>query len=262
MSEIAETLQMLVLSDAGIPMAAAELAQRYGFVPTASTATLSAGELHLQWQGQVLSCCFGQGKQQQCLNLDFTAGKNQHRRLFGGGRNQPLARAVGIKAGFLPQVLDVTAGLGRDAFVLASLGCQVDMLERSPVMAALLDDALQRAASHAEVSDICQRMHLLFHDSRDYLQQLTEEQYPDTIYLDPMYPERRKSALVKKEMRLLQQLVGKDEDSGELLLLALQRANKRVTVKRPKNAEYLAGIEPHASINSPNTRYDIYLPQT
>ena len=77
--------------------------------------------------------------------LDFVRGCSGYRTRRGGGRQQPLARAVGLRQGRSPEVLDVTAGLGRDAFVLASLGCQVVLLERSPVIAALLFDALERA---------------------------------------------------------------------------------------------------------------------
>ena len=194
------------------------------------------------------------------LSIDFISGKNRHRRLFGGGKNQPLARSVGIKDKYRPDVIDVTAGLGRDAFVLATLGCKVTMLERSPVIAALLGNALGRASQDSEVAMVVARMQLIQTDSLQYLSNLAVEDLPSVIYMDPMYPHRDKSALVKKEMRIFREIIGDDEDSDRLLQLARQRVKKRVVVKRPKGASYLAELKPHAQINSKNTRYDIYMP--
>ena len=193
------------------------------------------------------------------LFIDFVDGKNRHRRLFGGGRKQPLAKAVGMKKSHNPSVFDLTAGLGRDAFVLVSLGCNVRMHERSKIISALLADALQRLSSNVELREIAQRFDLISGDSLTLLQDLTKNDFPEVIYMDPMYPEHGKSALVKKEMRIFRELVGSDEDSVELLLLAQQRCTKRVAVKRPKGSEPLGGIKPNTSIISPNTRYDIYL---
>src|SRR5690606_23122611 len=102
---------------------------------------------------------------------DFVEGALAYRRLHGGGRGQPVARAVGLKPGIYPKVLDATAGLGRDAFVLAALGCEVVMLERSPIIAALLDDALARAALESEVAPIVARMTLIQADARQWLAQ-------------------------------------------------------------------------------------------
>jgi 16S rRNA (guanine1516-N2)-methyltransferase len=193
------------------------------------------------------------------LWIDFTGGRAAHRRQFGGGRGQPLARAVGLKGGANPTVVDATAGLGRDGFVLASLGARVTLLERSPILAALLADGLARAASHAEVGGaILPRLHLVCADGRDWLRRCPATQRPEVVYLDPMYPAREKSALVKKEMRFLQALLGKDEDAPELLAAALTCASKRVVVKRPKGAPPLAGPPPSGAVVSKNTRYDIY----
>ncbi|MCG8426358.1 MAG: class I SAM-dependent methyltransferase [Chromatiales bacterium] len=190
--------------------------------------------------------------------VDFVSGKSAHRRQFGGGRGQPLARAVGLKGSELPKVLDATAGLGRDAFVLASLGCEVTLVERSPVTFALLNDGVSRALNDQTVSEIVQRFELICDDARRYLLSLDNESCPDVVYLDPMYPHRDKSALVKKEMRLFRQMVGDDLDSAELLLAARHRARKRVVVKRPAKAEFLGDLKPDAEIKSPNTRYDLY----
>lgn len=193
------------------------------------------------------------------VQVDFVSGRAAHRRRFGGGRGQPLARAIGLKQGRTPSVLDMTAGLGRDAFVLASLGCEVDMIERSPVIHALLRDGLYRAREDGETAPIAARMRLHQGDSLVLSEVALTLPRPQVVYLDPMYPHRRKSALVKKEMRLFQQLVGEDGDSAGLLVVARNTALQRVVVKRPAGAEPLAGCTPAYSISSPNTRYDVYL---
>ena len=191
--------------------------------------------------------------------IDFEQGKNAHRRQFGGGRGQPLAKAIGLKKGATPTIIDATAGFGRDAFVLANLGCQITLIERNPLIAALLDDALQRATENPEITDIIKRMSLLNKDAIEYLNQLEAQHRPDVIYMDPMYPNREKSALVKKDMRLLHQLAGPDTDSEQLLTTARNSALKRVVVKRPKSAPFVGEQKPTTSIESKNTRYDVYL---
>ena len=189
--------------------------------------------------------------------IDFEQGKNAHRRQFGGGRGQPLAKAIGLKKGATPTIIDATAGFGRDAFVLANLGCQITLIERNPLIAALLDDALQRATENPEITDIIKRMSLVNNDAIEHLNQLSQR--PDVIYMDPMYPSREKSALVKKDMRLLHQLAGPDTDSEQLLTTARSTALKRVVVKRPKSAPFVGELTPTTSIESKNTRYDVYL---
>lgn len=194
---------------------------------------------------------------------DFTEGSVDHRRKFGGGKGQMIAKAVGIKAGVYPRILDATAGLGKDAFVLASLGSCVDMIERSALVHTLLENGLQRAKEFAIQSDlellgIVQRMQLLHQTSQNYLQNLSIDQFPDVIYLDPMFPEREKSAEVKKEMSAFHSLVGKDEDADELLPLALSRVNYRVVVKRPRKAPFLNNQNPSFQLEGKSSRFDIY----
>ncbi|MDE9442709.1 16S rRNA (guanine(1516)-N(2))-methyltransferase RsmJ [Xenorhabdus bovienii] len=191
------------------------------------------------------------------IYVDFVAGTMAHRRRFGGGRGEAVAKAVGIKKGYLPTVVDATAGLGRDAFVLASIGCQVRMLERHPVVAALLDDGLQRGYQNEEIGSwLKERMTLIHTSSITALTDITPP--PDVVYLDPMYPHRQKSALVKKEMRVFQSLVGADEDADGLLEPARALAKRRVVVKRPDYAEPLAGVKASATITTKNHRFDIY----
>ena len=191
--------------------------------------------------------------------VDFTAGALAYRRRFGGGRNQPLAHAIGLKKGGNPSVLDVTAGLGRDAFVLAGLGCRVHLVERAPIIAALLHDGIERARCHHTIGALVrERMLLTVADAQAVMRDISNAERPDVVYLDPMYPARCKSALVKKEMRLLRSIVGDDEDAPKLLAAALACAQYRVVVKRPRAAVPLVGPRPAAYIAAKNTRFDIY----
>ncbi len=190
--------------------------------------------------------------------VDFVSGAVAHRRKFGGGRGQAIAKAVGLKQGENPSVVDGTAGLGRDAFVLASLGCKVTMVERHPVVAALLEDGLRRGYEDSEIGDwLQQRLSMVHASSLEALPELGLA--PDVVYLDPMYPHREKSALVKKEMRVFQSLVGADLDADGLLAPALTLAGKRVVVKRPDYAEDLDGVKPSTVIATKKNRFDVYV---
>jgi 16S rRNA (guanine1516-N2)-methyltransferase len=189
--------------------------------------------------------------------VDFVAGAMAHRRKFGGGRGEAVAKAVGIKGSYLPEVVDATAGLGRDAFVLASVGCRVRMLERNPVVAALLEDGLQRGYADAEVGPwLRDRLTLIHASSLSGLADITPR--PQVVYLDPMFPHKQKSALVKKEMRVFQSLVGPDLDADGLLEPARQLAIKRVVVKRPDYAPPLAGVATQSAVVTKSHRFDIY----
>jgi 16S rRNA (guanine1516-N2)-methyltransferase len=152
-------------------------------------------------------------------------------------------------------VLDATAGLGRDGFVLASLGCCVQCIERSAIIAALLQDGIDRLKLSETI-----KMSLIVADANDYMRHLPEAEYPDVVYLDPMYPVRTKSALVKKELRILRDIVGEDQDSNQLLHSALRIAKKRVVVKRPLPAPLLDNaIKPSVVYKGKTSRFDVYL---
>ena len=191
------------------------------------------------------------------VRVDFVSGAVAHRRLFGGGGGQMIAKAVGIQAGVRPLVLDATAGLGRDAFVLAELGCTVTLIERQPVIAALLEDGLRRAKDDPEVAAIIGQMQLLGGNAIELMSEWTGEP-PQVIYLDPMFPHRDKSALVKKEMRLFRPLVGDDDDAPALLAAALALATHRVVVKRSRKAPAIAGEAPGYVLEGKSSRFDIY----
>jgi 16S rRNA (guanine1516-N2)-methyltransferase len=191
------------------------------------------------------------------IRVDFVAGVVAHRRLFGGGNGQMIAKAVGIQSGVRPVVVDATAGLGRDAFVLARLGCAMTLIERQPVIAALLEDGLRRALADVEVGPIVAQMRLLRGNAIDLLGAWDSEP-PQVIYLDPMFPHRDKSPLVKKEMRLFRPLAGGDDDAPALLMAALALATHRVVVKRPRKALAIAGEQPGYALEGNSSRFDIY----
>ena len=196
------------------------------------------------------------------IMCQFDSGANSHRRKYGGGNGQAIAKAVGLSGKFYPNVLDLTAGLGSDGFVLAGLGCRVKLLERNAVVFSLLQDGLRRAQHVAlddsELGEVISRMTLIESDAQDFLAALTEDQCEDVFYLDPMFPERKKRAKVKKEMQAFQHIVGADQDAADLLPLALERARYRVVVKRSASADFLAGKQPSYSLEGKSTRFDIF----
>ena len=191
------------------------------------------------------------------LICDFTGGAVAHRFRFGGGCGQALPKAVGMKGGKIPMVVDATAGLGRDAFLLASLGAEVTLIERSPDMHRLLKEGLARARkTGGDMAEAINRMTLLHGDAKDLLSTLS----PEVVLVDPMHPPRKKTALVKNEMRLVREIVGTDEDSVELMKAALATASRRVVLKWPQRAEPMEGIcRASHQIVGKSTRYDVFM---
>jgi 16S rRNA (guanine1516-N2)-methyltransferase len=187
--------------------------------------------------------------------VDFVGGRLGYNRR--AGRFGRLFDAIGPRAA-AETVLDATAGLGQDAFLLAYHGYRVTAVERSPIVAALLADGLERAAATPELQEaVATRLHLVAADARDYLPSLAPAQAPAVVYLDPMYPRGKQAALVRKELRILRQLVGDDEDAGELFSAARRAARRRVVVKRMRLAPALAP-EPSRTYQGRAVRYDVY----
>jgi 16S rRNA (guanine1516-N2)-methyltransferase len=191
--------------------------------------------------------------------IDFLSGKMLYRINQAGLRKELLARTMGFKPSEHPHIVDATAGLGRDSFILASLGFEVTLLERSPILCALLQDAFLRAEKKEQIAPVIKRLHLLKEDAFHWLKKNTDS--PQVIYLDPMFPPRKKSASVKKEMVLLQELLGKDDDADKLFELALSCATVRVVVKRPRFAPNMARRLPNFSLVGKSSRFDVYLTQ-
>lgn len=205
-----------------------------------------------------LRCGAGPATERVCV--DFVGGALGYRRLRGGGRRQLIGRAMGLGRGPV-RVLDATAGLCRDAFILAALGCDVMAVERSPVLALLVRDGIARASriGDPDLSRILQRMPLRSGDARDIVAAIKPGDEPDVIYLDPMFPTSpHGSAKIKKEMRLCRTIAGDDEGAAELLACVRRVARKRVVVKRPRHASPLAP-DPSPQFNSRTTRFDVYL---
>ncbi len=191
------------------------------------------------------------------LRVDFVSGAVAHRLRFGGGRGQDLAKAMGFRSGKTPQVIDATAGLGRDSFLLASLGAQVTMIERSTRMHELLKAGIEDARLQGGVfADIIARMTLLHGDAKDLLPTLSGE----AILIDPMHPPRKTTALVKQELRQVREIVGTDEDAADLMRVALKHARQRVVLKWPAKGDPIEGI-PSCShqILGKSTRYDVFM---
>jgi 16S rRNA (guanine1516-N2)-methyltransferase len=193
------------------------------------------------------------------IGVAFGDAAMRHRRR--GGQNELLGKAVGVGKKPEMTVLDATAGLGRDAFVLADLGCSVIMCEREPVIAQMLSAALEncRKAGDVWLHNVAQRMQLIAAEASESAADMNAV---DVICLDPMFPERRKSAAVKKEMGLFQELFHRPDwqsDGDSLLLWALAQPVARVVVKRPSKAEFLAGQKPAHQISGKSVRFDVYV---
>ncbi|MEH6588839.1 MAG: class I SAM-dependent methyltransferase [Halioglobus sp.] len=192
--------------------------------------------------------------------VEFGSAAMRHRRR--GGQNELLGKAVGVGKKSPLHVLDGTAGLGKDSFVLADLGCEVLLRERNPLIAELLASGLEVASASADswLLDVITRLTLSAGDVRN----VTGSQLDmiDTVYLDPMFPARGKSASVKKEMALFQALLESDAepaDGDQLLSWALEQDVARVVVKRPASAPALIGQKPSHVIAGKAVRYDVYV---
>ena len=195
------------------------------------------------------------------IKVDFCDAQMRYRMKKGGGRGQMIAKALGLKKGLSPNVLDATAGLGKDAFVLASLGCSVMLLERNPIIHLLLSDGIKRAQSASKVDEplkqAINRLKLLKLDALEYIS-LESLNAIDAVFLDPMFPEPEKRSQVKKEMQMLQYLIGDQPDAANLLTTACDTNVARVVVKRPRIAPSLSDRAPNMVMEGKSNRYDIY----
>jgi 16S rRNA (guanine1516-N2)-methyltransferase len=196
----------------------------------------------------------GHGVASELTQIDTTSGP-------GRSLSQPLVKAVGIRKrdAYRPTVFDATAGLGEDAWVLASLGCTVHACERNAVTHALLVDGLARAG--ATQPEIAARMSVTLGEGVEVLKTLADaarEDRPDVVTLDPMFPPGRKTA-ERKAMRVLRLIGGDDADADQLLVAALGVAKRRVVVKRPLRAAALNGPEPTMCHEGKSLRFDVYV---
>ena len=197
-----------------------------------------------------LSLCLGD----QSIKGDFT---RLIPRLKAGLSNELIVRAAKIKnhEGQL-FAIDATAGLGEDSFFLAASGLYVTLYEKNPVIFELLQDALIRALQSG-LSDIVGRMNAVCADSIEEMNGTSLS--PDVILLDPMFPQRQKSALVKKKLQMIQKLESPCQNEKELLLSAVSADPKKLIIKRPPKGAYLAGIKPDHSIEGKAVRFDCFV---
>jgi 16S rRNA (guanine1516-N2)-methyltransferase len=232
--------------------------------------SLEANQGIFEFIGKQLSLHLLLDNKPSTLTFDFEAGPMAYRRGNVSKSNEIIAKAIGCKPHYRPRVFDATAGMGRDAMIMAQLGCDVILCERNFAIYHLLNNALSRFKENCDDNQLKQRLNLIYQNSLEQLNLLSSDsgdnqtnQTIDVIYLDPMFPDRKKSALVKKEMRLFKLLAGNDEDSMDLFNQAIQTVTKhkvkRIVVKRPKSAEKLTELQPSHEILGKQFRYDVYL---
>lgn len=196
------------------------------------------------------------------LLLDFNSKRSHYRKQSGGGKQQHIVRATGLHKNPGLRILDATAGLGSDSFVLACNSAIITLVEQHPILSLMLDNAVARAQQINELADIASRMQVCSAiDSIDLIHSLNKQHHYDVIYLDPMYPSiHKKQAKAKKSMQIIQYLLQYyDDQADQLLSAALSCGVKRIVVKRPTAAKPLINKSPQSSIESSNTRYDIYI---
>ena len=217
------------------------LAKHYGFIINQA----AYPRLQLEVEG-----LFYLNSSKQILGIDWNDSK-WVRRAHGALGKDPLIRACLAKKNN-PCILDLTAGWGKDAMLLARAGANVTLVEKHPVMAALLEDAHQRLSDGMLKS----RMTIKWVDAYDYLNNLTPAEYSDVIYLDPMHPARQKYALVKQHLQVLQTLVEPNQDVEALITLAKTRCKERVVLKWPvKEPKFIAA---KGSLKGKTIRFDIF----
>lgn len=232
----------------------------------------------------------------QAMRGDFT--KLQKRLQYHNLTHELLVKATKVKGREKLRVIDATAGMGEDSLLLAASGCEVTLFEQDPVIAALLQDTMRRALEEAALHEIVMRMQLVEGDSIGYLRRLGEAatgsdapeddaghacstlaasaatgndaaattnsadralKRPDVIYLDPMFPERQKSGLVKKKFQLIHYLEAPAENEETLMQAAIDARPFKIVVKRPAKGPYLAGLKPSYSLDGKAIRYDCYV---
>lgn len=179
----------------------------------------------------------------------------------GALQRELLVKAAKLKGVTEPVAIDATAGLGEDSFLLAAAGFHVRLYECNPVIAALLRDALDRAAGDSLFAPIVARMEACQGDSLQALAAAAETGVaPDLVYLDPMFPGRTKSAAVKKKFQLLHHLEQPCADERAMLDAALAAKPHKIVIKRPVKGPYLAGVKPSGSVAGKAVRYDVVVP--
>ena len=229
----------------------------FGGLPDAMPASLPDG-LSLERVNGALTLVADDGLS---MRGDFT---RELRRLRPANVSRELlVRAARVRGCEHPRAVDATAGMGEDSLLLAAAGFDVTLYEHDAVIAALLADALERAAAVPELAPLVARMRLVHGDSVAALRAIADADAsarPDVVLLDPMFPERRKSASVKKKAQLLQRLQTPEKDEAAMLDAAIGARPRKVVVKRPLKGPFLAGVKPAYQIAGKAVRYDVLVP--
>ena len=174
------------------------------------------------------------------VEINFT-NKSFKRKCHCKPRELTLLQATGIAKRHNLMILDTCAGRGQDAALMAAFGARVLAYERHEGIYQALIRAHQTVAKYASWAN---QLHFKHQDAISVLQVLNEAQYPDVIYIDPMYPHLSKNPRNKLILQQMRELVGNDDDADQLLLSAWGKANERIVVKRPKKAPVLANLPP------------------
>ena len=210
--------------------------------------------LHLSYENGVLSLC--DEKLSMCGNFEEQLPRIEKEKW----RHEMLVKAVKMKQKSGPlRIVDATAGMGEDSILLAAAGHEVTLCEYDPIISALLANALTRAKTSSKLAPFIKRMHFVEGDSIAYLSGQMQGQSPDVVFLDPMFPERQKSGLIKKKFQLLQQLESPCTNEEELFAAALLSKTAKIVVKRPAKGPFLAGKKPDYSVEGKAIRYDCYI---
>ena len=199
-----------------------------------------------------------QNRRQSPVLVDFFDRAFQ-RRLAAGLQGQLLGKALGLKNLRTPTVLDATAGLGTDSYLMAHAGCLVTAIERSSAIFALLEDGLRRAVQAVGVQESGSEAACRIEIRRgDFLLMDWPDKAYDVVYLDPMFPGDRRKASSGKEMTMLQNIATEDQSESELLSQSLRCARRRVVVKRNRRSRELAGMKPTLKFQGSRLRFDVY----
>ena len=188
----------------------------------------------------------------QLLRGDFSGMRKRLR--TGNLQKELLVRAVRIRGQEKITVLDAAAGMGEDALIMAASGCRVILYEKDPVIAALLRNAIERASDDPSLAEIVKRMEFHEGDSIEAMREMKTK--VDVVYLDPMFPEKKKNSLTKKKFQLLHYLESPCEEEESLLEAAIGAEPARIVIKRPLKGPWLAGRKPAFSFKGKAIRYD------
>lgn len=155
------------------------------------------------------------------------------------------------------KAIDAAAGMGEDALLLAACGYEVTLYEKNAVIAALLRDTIRRARRNELLKGIVEKMHLIEGNSIELIPKQTDS--ADLVYLDPMFPARRKTGLINKKLQLIQKLEQPCDDEKAILDTAMLVHPKKIIIKRPLKGAYLAGMKPGYSVKGKAIRYDCFV---